>query len=285
MKIVSVANHKGGSAKTMTAWSLGALLAQRGVRVLLVDFDPQASLTLATGVADGAEGGWPPTIWAAMQPLLETGATVDLAPLIQRLEPDGLDLLPSSLELAAADLSLLHAERREYVLADLLVPAAGAYDLALIDCPPGLTLMVINALTTSAEVVIPVPPDYLGVGGLSLFLSTVDRVRARKLNPALHISGLVATMTRPRTTHDREYLPQLERQAQARGLAVLAQVPYVEAARNAVAAGVPLPLYDPRSPAAHAYADLADRLLTLWGMSAAPAPTPMATEPLEVGRG
>ena len=282
MKIVSVANHKGGSAKTMTAWSLGALLAQRGVRVLLVDFDPQASLTLATGVADGAEGGWPPTIWAAMQPLLETGATVDLAPLIQRLEPDGLDLLPSSLELAAADLSLLHTERREYVLADLLAPAAGAYDLALIDCPPGLTLMVINALTASAEVVIPVPPDYLGVGGLSLFLRTIDRVRTRRVNPNLRITGLIATLTRPRTTHDREYMPQLERQAQARGLTILGQVPYVEAARNAVAAGVPPPLYDRRSPATQAYEELTDRLMVAWGLA---APTPAAVEVVEVAHG
>ncbi len=280
-KIVAIANHKGGSAKTVTTWSIGALLAQRGLRVLLVDFDPQGSLTLATGVPadDGA-----PSIWTAIQPLLETGAGSDLAPLIRPLEPAGLDLLPSSLELAAADLALLHAERREYVLADVLAPAADRYDVILIDCQPALSLLVINALTAADAVVIPVPPDYLGVGGLSLFLRTVDRVRTRRVNPNLRITGLIATLTRPRTTHDREYMPQLERQAQARGLTILGQVPYVEAARNAVAAGVPPPLYDRRSPATQAYEELTDRLMAAWGL-AAPTATVATAEVVEVAHG
>lgn len=281
MKTIAIANHKGGSAKTVTTWSIGALLAQRGLRVLLVDFDPQGSLTLATGAPADDDA---PSIWTAMQPLLETGAAPDLTPLIRPLEPAGLDLLPSSLELAAADLALLHAERREYVLADVLAPVADRYDVVLIDCQPALSLLVINALTAADAVVIPVPPDYLGVGGLSLFLRTVDRVRARRVNPHLRITGLVATLTRPRTTHDREYLPQLEAQARARDLPILGQVPYVEAARNAVAAGVPPPLYDRRSPATQAYEELTDRLMAAWDLVAPPPPS-AAAEVVEVAHG
>jgi len=264
MKIVAIANHKGGTGKTTTTLALGAALAAEGRRTLVVDLDPQASLTLAAGITAPTA-----TIWNAMEQILATSAPPAAESLIHALPTSGLHLLPASLTLAAADLALLNAERREYVLADLLATLRADYDVVLIDCPPSLNLLVINALTASHEVLIPVQPDYLAVGGLSLFMQTIDRVKTRKLNPHLRISGLVLTMTSYTTTHDRAYIPQLHGLAKRYQIPVLAEVPRATRVRDAAAAGVPITTFAARHPAAQAYAQLADKLILRWGLARA----------------
>ncbi len=260
--IAAIANHKGGTGKTSTTWALGAGMATRGLRVLMVDLDPQASLTLAAGVRQPQQ-----TVWTAMERILEDGEAPTLEGMIVHLAPVGLDLLPANLTLSAADLALLNTERREYVLSELLVPAKGAYDAILLDCPPALNLLVINALTAAEEVVIPVQPDYLAVGGLSLFLQTIARVKNRKLNPDLHIAGLVLTMTAARTAHDRAYAPQLQEVATSQGFPLLGEVPRATVIRDAAAAAVPPTVYNATHPAAQAYTALADRLILAWGLT------------------
>jgi len=275
-RIIAVANQKGGVAKTTSTLALGAALADRGQRVLLVDLDPQASLTLAAGVA-------PPeaTVWTAMERVIDAGVSLPLEGIALPLAEKGLTLLPSSLALAAADLALLNTERREYVLAEILDQAARMYDATLIDCPPALNMLVINALTAADEVLIPVTPDYLAVGGLSLFLQTVERVKTRKLNPRLRIAGLILTMTAAQTSHDREYIPQLEALAAARGFPVLGQVPRATVVRDSAAAGVPITTFAARHPTATAYNEVAARLMASWGV----ASLSMVAEMGEVARG
>ncbi len=261
-RIIALANQKGGVAKSTSTLALGAALATQGQRVLLVDLDPQASLTLAAGVA-------PPevTIWTAMERVIDAGVSLSLEDIALPLAEGGLTLLPASLALAAADLALLNTERREYVLAEILDQATRVYDVILIDCPPALNMLVINALTAADEVLIPVTPDYLAVGGLSLFLQTVERVKTRKLNPRLQIAGILLTMTAPHTSHDREYIPQLEALAAARGFPILGQVPRATVVRDSAAAGVSITTFAARHPAAMAYNEIAARLMASWGLA------------------
>jgi len=275
-RIIALANQKGGVGKSTSTLALGATLADRGQRVLLVDLDPQASLTLAAGVT-------PPeaTVWTAMERVIDAGAALPLEGLAHPLTEAGLTLLPSSLALAAADLALLNTERREYVLAEVLDPAVRVYDVILIDCPPALNMLVINALTAADEVLIPVTPDYLAVGGLSLFLQTVERVKTRKLNPRLRIAGLILTMTAAQTSHDRAYIPQLAALAAVRGFPVLGQVPRATVVRDSAAAGVPITTFATRHPAAAAYNEIAARLIASWGL---PSSSTLA-ERGEVARG
>ncbi len=260
-RIIALANQKGGVGKTTSTLALGAALADRGHHVLLVDLDPQASLTLAAGVTQPDA-----TVWTALQQVLDTGEASSLEEVIQHLPTSRLDLLPSSLDLSAADLALLNTERREYVLSEILGPVAAHYDLVLIDCPPALNLLVVNALTAADEVLIPMTPDYLAVGGLSLFLQTVNRIKTRKLNPRLQIAGLLLTMTVAQTAHDRAYIPQLEALAQARGFPVLGQVPRATIVRDSAAAGIPITTFAARHPAADAYERVATRLEAMWGL-------------------
>lgn len=275
-RIIALANQKGGVGKSTSTLALGATLADRGQRVLLVDLDPQASLTLAAGVT-------PPeaTVWTAVERVIDAGAALPLEGLAHPLTEAGLTLLPSSLALAAADLALLNTERREYVLAEVLDPAVRVYDVILIDCPPALNMLVINALTAADEVLIPVTPDYLAVGGLSLFLQTVERVKTRKLNPRLRIAGLILTMTAAQTSHDRAYIPQLAALAAGRGFPVLGQVPRATVVRDSAAAGVPITTFAARHPAAAAYNEIAARLIASWGL---PSSSTLA-ERGEVARG
>ncbi len=275
-RIIALANQKGGVGKSTSTLALGATLADRGQRVLLVDLDPQASLTLAAGVT-------PPeaTVWTAMERVIDAGAALPLEGIAHPLTEAGLTLLPSSLALAAADLALLNTERREYVLAEVLDPAVRVYDVILIDCPPALNMLVINALTAADEVLIPVTPDYLAVGGLSLFLQTVERVKTRKLNPRLRIAGLILTMTAAQTSHDRAYIPQLAALAAVRGFPVLGQVPRATVVRDSAAAGVPITTFATRHPAAAAYNEIAARLIASWGL---PSSSTLA-ERGEVARG
>ncbi len=267
--IVAVVNHKGGTGKSTTAWASAAELALRGLKVLVVDLDAQASLSLATGVLHPER-----TVWTAFETLLKTGGVPQLDDIIVPLTPHGLDLLPANLALSAADLALgdadldlLEIERRELVLRKLLAPvaASGLYDVILLDCPPALSLLVLNALSAAQEVIIPVQPDYLAVGGLSLFLQTVARVRHPKLNPALRIRGLVLTMTASHTKHDESYIPQLHEVARSQRFPVLAEIPRATSVRDATAAGVPPTLYARRQPAGEAYIALADQLINDWG--------------------
>lgn len=191
MITVAVANQKGGVGKTAVAHALGSELARRGRRVLLVDNDPQASLTAACGIE--AAGASIADVYEGRRPAEDT---------IRSVAP-GLDLLPSDIALAHTELVLIARLGRENVLVRALHPIGGRYDLALVDCPPALGMLTINALTAAAGVLIPVQPQAADLRGLRLFLATVEETRA-ELNPQLQIVGIVPTFHDPRLLHHAE---------------------------------------------------------------------------------
>ncbi len=271
-RIVAVANQKGGQGKTTSTLALGTALAERGRRVLIVDLDPQASLTSAAGIEPEALDI---TIYTAFTQYMAEATVPAYADLARPLGPS-LALLPSSLDLALAEMDLHNAVRREYVLAEILAVARDDYDIVLVDCPPSLTWLTINALTAAQQVLIPVVPEFLAARGLGQLLGTIGRVKRNKLNPSLEIVGAVLTMVDMRTAHGRHVAERIR--AFLDGQApVLGEVKRSIRASEAAEAGESLLRYDTRGEAARGYRDVADALLVAWGEGGAPAPTGEAT--------
>jgi len=187
-KIVSLVNQKGGVGKTTTAVSLAVALGRRGQRVLLIDLDPQANATSALGVSGAGQPG-------TYDALLDE---VPMADCIVRVAEEGVDLVPSSAELSGAEVELVPVLARERRLTNAIHPIRDHYDWVLIDCPPSLGLLTINALTVSDSVIIPVQCEYMALEGLSRLMETLDLVK-RSLNPGLHVLGLILTMFDART--------------------------------------------------------------------------------------
>ncbi len=229
--------------------------------MLLVDLDPQASLTTSIGAVQLDR----PTIYAAMTHYLEHDDAPVLATYTQPVAPR-LALFPSSIDLAAAEMELISANRREYILSELLAPVRDQYDVVLIDCPPSLGLLVVNALTAAREVIVPVVPEYLAAHGLQLLLSSIARIRKGKLNPHLAIAGIVLTMVDTRTTHGRTVIEEI-RATIGRQIPILGEVKRSIKMSEAAAAGVPITTYAAHSETALAYGEIADALIRTWGLT------------------
>lgn len=248
MRIIAVANHKGGVGKTATVQALGTVLAER-YRVLLVDVDPQSSLTQACGVRD-AEG----------RSLAEVlgGATPGHLALRDIIRPlgDGLDLAPADIALAATELGLTARLGRENVLKRALATVAHEYDLCLIDCPPSLSLLTVNALNAAHGVLIPTQPAIQDLRALRLFLDSVDRIR-ENLNPDLEVIGILVTFFDRRLTHHRDAVEVMERA----GLPLLpVRVGRSVRVQEAAAVGESVVTYEPQNPQAQAYRALAEEV-------------------------
>lgn len=246
MKTLVCANHKGGVGKTATTHNLGALLAsEHGRRVLLVDLDPQSSLTAACGV-DGATGDSLAAVLGDTAP-----GRVPLGAILREIAP-GLWLAPADIALAVSELGLQTRLGRENVLRRALGTVVGRFDVCLIDCPPGLGLLTVNGLVAADAVLIPTQPQGADLRALQLFLDTIERVR--DLNPSLAVLGVLATFYDGRLTHHKDAIEALK----GAGLPVLAvTVGRSVRVAEATAAGQPVSVYDPRNPQTGAYRELA----------------------------
>ncbi|RLT35859.1 MAG: ParA family protein [Chloroflexi bacterium] len=245
--VFAVVNQKGGVGKTTTAVSLGAALAGRGQRTLLIDADPQANATTALGQRQGEAGG--------LYEALVDERSLDAA--IVGTSVVGLWLVPTTPHLAGAEVELVSVMAREFRMKRILDPLRDRFDIILIDCPPSLGLLTVNALAAADEVIIPVQCEYLALEGLGHLSHTIRLVQAN-LNPALHIRGIVLTMFDGRTNLARQVEEEVRRHFDNTFRAV---IPRSVRLSEAPSHGEPIQVYDPRSPGAQAYDELADELL------------------------
>jgi chromosome partitioning protein len=257
-RVIAVANQKGGVAKTTTTHALGTAMAERGRRVLLVDLDPQASLTWATGVdPDALEVSVHDVV---LKRTKATDAILELPPPKPRSDgkPGLLHLLPSTIDLAGAELHLLTKTGREYVLRKALSKVAEHYDRILIDCPPSLGILTINGLTAADEVVIPLQCESLSQRGVGQLLETIEDVRDYT-NDELVVRGAIATMFDGRTKLAREVVDQVRQEYRIKVLEPF--VPKSVKVAEAPARGRSILTHAPGSRAAEAYRELANQLL------------------------
>ena len=248
-RVFAVVNQKGGVGKTTTSVNLAAALAQSGRRVLLVDLDPQGNATMGSGVD---KRNATRTVYHVLLGI------EDLARVRVRIERGGFDLLPSNRELAGAEIELVGLPQREARLKQALQGVADEYDYILLDCPPSLSLLTVNALTSAHRVLIPMQCEYYALEGLSDLVATIKRVRAN-MNPELDIAGLLRTMYDPRNTLSQQVSQQLEQHFGQKVYRTL--VPRNVRLAEAPSHGVPAVLWDGSSKGAQAYVALAAEII------------------------
>jgi chromosome partitioning protein len=249
-RIIALCNQKGGVGKTTSAINLGAALAELGRRVLLVDFDPQGALSVGLGVQ-------PHQLERTAYNLLME-RNVALEDVLLKTGVAGMDLLPSNIDLSAAEVQLVGEVAREQTLARALAPAVPDYDYILIDCQPSLGLLTVNALTAANGVIVPLECEFFSLRGVALLIDTIEKVQER-LNPELRIDGILATMYDGRTLHGREVFARV---LEAFGDTVFDTV-ITRTVRfpETTVAGEPITSWAPTSTGATAYRNLAREVL------------------------
>lgn len=246
MNVLAISNQKGGVGKTTTAISLAAALSEKGSRVLLVDLDPQANATSGLGVSKQHR--------QSVYGVLVRDEPISGA--IQPTQVPGLDILPSSPDMAGAEVELVPLLAREFRLRDAL-PKAGEYDTVLIDCPPSLGLLTVNALAAADAVLIPVQCEYYALEGLAQLMSTIDAVRTR-LNARLEVLAIVLTMEDRRNRLSMQVTEEVIRHFPQ--LVARVRIPRAVRLAEAPSHGQPISIYDPGSRSAQAYSDLAQEV-------------------------
>ena len=249
-RIIAMCNQKGGVGKTTTTINLGASLAEYGRRVLLVDFDPQGSLSVGLGIN-------PYEIETSVYHLL-MDRDVSLADVVIKTNAPGLDVLPSNIDLSAAEVQLVNEVAREQVLSRALAPAVPDYDFIIIDCQPSLGLLTVNALTAANGIIVPMECEFFALRGVAMLVETIRKVQDR-LNPGLEIDGLVATMYDSRTVHSREVLARLVEAFEDKVFhtAISRTVRFPET----TVAGEPITTFATSSGGAYSYRELAKEVL------------------------
>jgi chromosome partitioning protein len=252
-RIAAVCNQKGGVGKTTTTINLGAALAEQGRRVLLVDFDPQGALSVGLGFQPHE------LEYTIYNLLMERG--LQASDVVFKTNVDGMDLLPSNIDLSGAEVQLVHEVGREFVLGGVLEPLVPEYDIVLIDCQPSLGLLTVNALACAAGVLVPLECEYFALRGVALLMETIDKVSSR-LNPKLGIDGVLATMYDSRTLHSREVLAGVVKGFGDKVFHTV--INRTVRFPDATVAGEPITRFDPASTGANSYRELAKEVLERW---------------------
>jgi len=248
-RVIAIANQKGGVGKTTTAINLAACLASADLRVLLIDLDPQANSTSGLGVDKNL-------VRQSVYDVL--GGSVPLSSAVLRTELDSLDLLPANRDLIGATVELLDASDREGLLRSRLAEVDGAYDFVLIDCPPSLGILTVNALVAAHSILIPVQCEYFALEGLSELFGTLDRVR-QGLNPGLEVEGVVITMYDDRLNLSAQIQDNVRAHLGAQVLRTV--IPRNVRLAESPSFGKPILLYDGRCRGADSYIQLAREIL------------------------
>ena len=255
--VLAVSNQKGGTGKTTTCENLGIGLAQEGKKVLLVDTDPQASLTVALGYPRPDD--LPFTLSDAMEKVMLEQLIAPGEGLLHH--PEGVDLMPANIMLSGLEVSLVNAMNREKILKQYLDTVRREYDFILLDCMPSLGMLTVNALTAADQVLIPVQAQYLSAKGLEQLLQTISKVR-RQINPKLKIEGILLTMVDSRTNYAKE-ISALIREAYGNNIKVFStDIPRSVRAAEISAEGKSIFQHDPKGKVAEAYRILTKEVLS-----------------------
>ena len=255
--VLAVSNQKGGTGKTTTCENLGIGLAQEGKKVLLVDTDPQASLTVALGYPRPDDLSF--TLSDAMEKIMTEQPLAPGEGLLHH--PEGVDLMPANIMLSGLEVSLVNAMNREKILKQYLDTVRREYDFILLDCMPSLGMLTVNALAAADQVLIPVQAQYLSAKGLEQLLQTINKVR-RQINPKLKIEGILLTMVDSRTNYAKE-ISALIREAYGNNIKVFStDIPRSVRAAEISAEGRSIFEHDPKGKVAEAYRVLTKEVLS-----------------------
>ena len=248
-RIIAVANQKGGVGKTTTAINLSSCLSALGKRVLAIDMDPQGNMTSGLGVdKDNVE--------KTVYDLIIGRATVEECLCKEVFE--NLDLLPTNIDLSAAEIELIGVENKEFIIRDEVAKIRGNYDFVIVDCPPSLRMLTINAMTTADTVLVPIQCEYYALEGLSQLMHTIDLVKER-LNPDLEMEGVVFTMYNARTNLSLQVVENVKDNLDQTIYKTI--IPRNIRLAEAPSHGLPINIYDPKSSGAESYMLLAEEVI------------------------
>lgn len=248
-RIIAIANQKGGVGKSTTAINLAACLAEKEQKVLIVDIDPQGNATSGLGVSkDDVEN----TIYQVML------GTISADDAIQKDVFDNLDVLPSNVNLAGAEIELIDVENREYILKNILYDIKDRYDYIVLDCPPSLSMLTVNAMTAADTVLVPIQCEYYALEGLTQLIHTINLVK-RKLNPELELEGVVFTMYDARTNLSLQVVENVKENLGQNIYKTI--IPRNVRLAEAPSHGVPINIYDSKSAGAESYRLLAEEVM------------------------